>query len=101
VAPTPECSFEAKLAWRDARIAELEAALAAQPARPTVVVQQYEESCGTSYFVTLVRPDRAADAKAWDPGTWTLSQHTLREHADEEAEELRRFLDPQVPLSEL
>lgn len=92
-----------QLALRDARIAELETALAAKREvdRFAVQVQTYEESCGTSYFVALIRPDRDPAAKAWDPGTWTLSQHIALEHAESEAEELRLFMDLGTPLSDL
>ena len=58
-------------------------------------------SCGTSYLVNLVRPDRAPDAKPWDPGVWTFSQTANREQADEEANSLRQFMDLGIPLDEL
>lgn len=92
-----------QLAWRDARIAELEAALAAkrEADRFGVQVNTYVESCGTSYHVAMVRPDRDPKAKAWDPGTWSFSQHSNPEHAEIEAEELRLFLDLGVPLTDL
>lgn len=92
-----------QLALRDARIVELEAALAAkrEADRFDVQVQVYEESCGTSYFVTLFRPERSPEAKGWEPGTWTVSQHGEREHAESEAEELRLFMDLGTPLSDL
>jgi len=102
VLPTLE-SIASQLAWRDAEITRLQNALASRqgPEAFRVGVQTYEESCGTSYLVTMTRPDRAPDAKPWDPGAWTLSQHDVEENAQQEAEELRLFLNPQVPLSDL
>ncbi len=92
----------AQLAWRDAQIAHLTSALNDRTGSPfQVTVTTYRESCGTSYLVNLVRPDRAPDAKPWDPGVWTFSQTSNREQADEEANSLRQFMDLGIPLDEL
>ena len=92
----------AQLAWRDAQIAHLTSALNDRTSSPfQVTVSTYRESCGTSCLVNLVRPDRAPDAKPWDPGVWTFSQTANRGQADEEANSLRQFMDLGIPLDEL
>lgn len=100
----------AQLAWRDAQIAHLMQALQGRqrrvrkpPRAPTfqVAIHPHKESCVLSYLVSLIRPDRPADAKPWDPGMWTLSQTTVKEQAEQEARQLQRFMDLSIPLDQL
>lgn len=100
----------AQLAWRDAQIAHLTQALQGRqrrasqaPPAPTfqVAINTYKESCGLSYLVSLIRPDRPADAKPWEPGVWTLSQTASKEQAEQEARDLQRFMDLSIPLEQL
>lgn len=101
-APASPSDMAAQLAWRDAQIAHLTQALSDRAEKPfQVTVTPYRESCGTSYLVNLVRPDRAPDAKPWDPGVWTFSQTANEDQAHTEAQDLRKFLDRNIPLDEL
>lgn len=88
---------------KDAEIAQLRQALVDQRAKERFEVQvaTYKESCGTSYLVQFLRPDRLGGPSVFDPGVWTLEQMNNPDHANEEAEQLRRFFNLDIPVTEL
>lgn len=99
---TPE-QVAVQLAWRDAEIEKLRAdvALLQQANGFRVSVQTMVESCGTSYYVCIDRPDRSENAMPWDPGRITPTYRPKLEEAEFEAEEWRVFLDPTFPIAQL
>lgn len=57
-----------------------------------VSVNTMEASNGTSYVVCVDRSDRPENAKPWDAGRWMPYSSAFRERAEQEADDIRKFL---------